>query len=411
MKRIISSLLVLLMLLSCFTMSGCTKLNKTNKEEKKEEKEEAMVLKDEDALETFMIADFESYEEIIRMKSKNSLGTLTENRDRTFMKSGHQSLKLKVHGRENLNYIMNQEPMLEIYTTVESIGKVDYINYNEFRICMYNAMDYDVMMQFMVNDIYANRRAIWLTPGWNDVVIDIDPVLYQELLGVDKINKFQFIFDRGELHEEKEVVYLDAFRAVRTKEISSKLTYEITDGIINNFEQQHDLNYVLNGCYGYSGEYYVGNGLTESVFNNSGSALRIHAAVTDPLRTDIIDEWRIALMRPELLTDLDLTQYQNQYVCFDLYNNGEQAVQVYVYYYQEAKQVQGTKETFMVAPKETLNFKQLFSTVLESEYGNGKKWKDETSWTGLMIGFDIPHTDTGDAPVDLIVDNYRFEAK
>ena len=128
MKRIISSLLVLLMLLSCFTMSGCTKLNKTNKEEKKEEKEEAMVLKDEDALETFMIADFESYEEIIRMKSKNSLGTLTENRDRTFMKSGHQSLKLKVHGRENLNYIMNQEPMLEIYTTVESIGKVDYSN-------------------------------------------------------------------------------------------------------------------------------------------------------------------------------------------------------------------------------------------------------------------------------------------
>ena len=395
-----------------------TESRPNQKENEQEANNEEKILTDSDAYETYMIADFESYEAIRQMKSRNSLGTLTENRDATFIKSGFQSLKLQVHGRENLGYSTNREPMLEIYTSVESVGKVDYSNYNEFRICMYNAMNYDVMMQFMVNDNYANRRVIWLTPGWNDVVIDIDTVLYKELLGINQINKFQFIFDRGELHEEKEVVYFDAFRAVRTKEISSKLTYQITNGIINNFEQQHDLNYILNGCYGYSGEYYIGNGLTKSVFSDSGSALRIYANPVETIRTNIVDEWRVALMQPELLVQLQtglnairFYKYRSQNVCFDLYNNGEEAVTIYVYYYQESKQVQGTKETFVVQPKETLNFKQAFSTILEAEDGNGNKWSDTTKWTGLMIGFDIPHTSNGDAPVDLIVDNYRFEEK
>ena len=371
-------------------------------------REEISEIIDGDVEEGYMIADFESYSEIVQMSAQHTLGTLIENKDKKYIKTGKQSLGIKIVGRENDIWDSWEEPMLKLRTSSPYIQKKDYSQFNEFRLSAYNDTENDICLQFLFNANKAQRRVFWLKPGWNEVKIDYDPLVLKANLSIGNIETFTFIFDRGVLHETQEVVYFDNFRAVRTSPMPSKINYEFKNGLLAGFESENSLNYLRTHTFA-GANYQVSYAITDIAKTQGDKALRIYTKGSQIIRTDTTDQWRVSLVPQFVLDTLDLDAYKGKDICFDIYNNGEQTLTIFAYYYFETLQTLGECKQFNVAPGQWAHFKEDFNTVLQEQ-----SWFETagiTSWTGLMIGFYIPHPDKGNDYVDLIVDNYRFQDK
>ncbi len=372
-------------------------------------REEISEIIDADVEEGYMIADFESYSEIVTMSAQHTLGTLIENKDKKYIKTGEQSLGIKIVGRENDIWDSWEEPMLKLRTSSPYIQKKDYSEFNEFRLSAYNDTENDICMQFVFNDNMTQRRVFWLKSGWNEVKIDYDPLVLKETLSIGKIETFTFIFDRGVLHETQEVVYLDNFRAVRTSPMPSKINYEFKNGILAGFESENSLNYLRSHTFANTSSYQVSYGITDIAKTQGDKALRIYTKGSQIIRTDTTDQWRVSLVPQFILDTLNLDAYNDKNICLDIYNNGEETITITVYYYYETLQTLGDGNSMNIAPGQWAHFKANFNTVLQEQ-----SWFESagiTSWTGLMLGFNVPHPDKGKNYVDLIVDNYRFEDK
>ena len=113
MKKILASVLAFVsvcFLASCFstkTPSSNSSVDNTVSESSSVDyREEISEPIDSDVYDSYMIADFESYQEIVTMSANNNLGTLTQITDAAFVKTGKQSLKINIVGREILYKIL-----------------------------------------------------------------------------------------------------------------------------------------------------------------------------------------------------------------------------------------------------------------------------------------------------------------
>ena len=164
-----------------------------------------------------LLADFENYNQIAQLRFNNGFGKLEMVTDDKYVTHGNQALKCTIYG--NGERIGHYDPQMFIYTSLDyfqlnNLSTVDYVE-----VDLYNAMDYDLVVRFSLTWIYFAKgyeyESITLKPGMNHVVISLEKL--KKCYG-NEIPYFTFIFDRGELHEENQVVYIDNFKAHLIKE-------------------------------------------------------------------------------------------------------------------------------------------------------------------------------------------------
>jgi hypothetical protein len=185
------------------------------------------------------IADFESYDDIAgNVKSGWSFGTWTlitkgelpgngvagkhlykaaTEAELVTITRGNQSLKCEILGREEL--WGKRSPYIGFKTDGTYFNKYDFNDCESVLVDIYNAMDYDLNVAFYMcpdSSVTSQPYRYYFTvkPGMNNVEIPVDYSIlsygYKEIL--DRVEELGFIFERGELHEETQVVYIDNFR-------------------------------------------------------------------------------------------------------------------------------------------------------------------------------------------------------
>lgn len=155
----------------------------------------------------YILADFETYGECIQAHCLNSLGRIDMVTDEEYVTRGKQAIKITIDGTEN--WAGHDNPYLSFITNGQYFQKVDFTDCDYLLIDIFNPTDKDIRMGFNINSFFA-KEYFTLAPGANTVRIDLGE-LYEEKLAL--VTSFDFSFDRGELHEEKEVVCIDNFRA------------------------------------------------------------------------------------------------------------------------------------------------------------------------------------------------------
>ena len=153
----------------------------------------------------YILADFETYGETLNALCISSLGRMTMVEEHATR--GKKALQIVIDGTENWEGRTN--PCLEFITKGQYFQKMDFTDCDYLLIDIYNPTKNNINMGFAINTTHA-QETIVLVPGVNNVRIDLDSK-YTEKLSL--VSTFDFIFDRGELHEEKEIIYMDNFRA------------------------------------------------------------------------------------------------------------------------------------------------------------------------------------------------------
>lgn len=157
----------------------------------------------------YVLADFETYGETIQALGMYSLGKITMIEEHATR--GKHAIRIDIDGTENWSGHTN--PCLSFITNGQYFQKLDFTDCDYLLIDMFNPTNNNIKMGFGINTGYP-QEYFTLVPGKNDVRIDLDSK-YADKLSL--VNTFDFIFDRGELHPEKEIVYMDNFRAHKSK--------------------------------------------------------------------------------------------------------------------------------------------------------------------------------------------------
>ena len=158
----------------------------------------------------YILADFETYGEVIQPLYGNSFGKVKMITDSQYVKRGKQPVRLEIAGTEFETGTTN--PYIGFYTNSRYFQKSDFSDCDYLEIDIFNAQDEDATIMFSTYHFVPNypdkQLTIVLQPGWNDVIIDASKIWQ-----IEKVEEFMFVFDRGELHEERQVFYMDNFRA------------------------------------------------------------------------------------------------------------------------------------------------------------------------------------------------------
>jgi hypothetical protein len=154
----------------------------------------------------YILADFETYGETLNALCISSLGRMTMVEEH--VTRGKKALKIVIDGTENWEGRVN--PCLEFITNGQYFQKMDFTDCDYLLIDIYNPTQNNINMGFAINTSSRSQETIVLVPGVNNVRINLDGKYTEQL---ELVKTFDFIFDRGELHEEKEVIYMDNFRA------------------------------------------------------------------------------------------------------------------------------------------------------------------------------------------------------
>ena len=154
----------------------------------------------------YILADFETYGETLNALCISSLGRMTMVEEH--VTRGKKALKIVIDGTENWEGRVN--PCLEFITNGQYFQKMDFTDCDYLLIDIYNPTQNNINMGFAINTSSRTQETIVLVPGVNNVRINLDGKYTEQL---ELVKTFDFIFDRGELHEEKEVIYMDNFRA------------------------------------------------------------------------------------------------------------------------------------------------------------------------------------------------------
>lgn len=157
----------------------------------------------------YILGDFETYYETIQAFYGNSLGKITMVTDSQYVTRGNQAIKVEIRGTEI--WSGSVQPYICFKTDMQYFQKRVFTDCDYFAVDVFNPTDKEINMYFQINGRLAPTETIVLVPGKNEVKIDITTSTYlAELSNVATLN---FIFDKGELHNYSQVVYIDNFRA------------------------------------------------------------------------------------------------------------------------------------------------------------------------------------------------------
>lgn len=258
-KRMIGMLFIIISVLSLSACAGKTaqtgegqNMDSQDSSEVNEEKTDIVAEHRNNVKETdeatgeqyWLLADFEDYFECSQIKYSGSFGTVTQIRKEEqpeLVTYGEQSAKLEILGVEETFHERN--PMMRIATNSGFFNAtVDFTELSRLTFDIYNAMDYSVDIRFFVSNSvnpvfayedtlltmehyeYCITKRITLEPGqWNHIEVPAEEMkgirydggthLVNGAEALDVVGAFCLMFDRGELHEEQQVYYIDNVRA------------------------------------------------------------------------------------------------------------------------------------------------------------------------------------------------------
>lgn len=246
-KKIIPLLLCLVVLTTLTACAGKKPAGADVKTEASDERRSNVKETDkETGEEYYLLGDFENYYECTQVKYQGSFGTVTEikkSEEPDMVTYGEQSAKLEILGTEQT--WRQRSPILRLATTSAFFNETtNFTDLSRLTFDIYNDMDYEVTIRFYVdvkvdpqwtiedqhqtndNYEYCITNKIVLEPKqWNHVEIqaedmkivkndaDQKPYLAYGEEALEMVGAFCLMFDRGELHEEQQVYYIDNVRA------------------------------------------------------------------------------------------------------------------------------------------------------------------------------------------------------
>lgn len=161
----------------------------------------------------YYLGDFESRRQCLQIfQGSSAFGKISENNDLRFVTHGNQSLKIEILGAGETNPITLEQPYLRISTYLEYFEKIDFSDCKKFMFDIYSCDENDAYLRFGVNS-RSSSVLIKLKHGWNNIELQSDDIRLLKDNSLTNINGFYFYFDRGELHNYKQIFYLDNFRA------------------------------------------------------------------------------------------------------------------------------------------------------------------------------------------------------
>ena len=246
-KKIIPLLLCVVVLTALTACAGKKPAGADVKTEASDERRSNVKETDkETGEEYYLLGDFENYYECTQVKYQGSFGKVTEikkSEEPDMVTYGKQSAKLEILGTEQT--WRQRNPILRLATTSAFFNETtNFTDLSRLTFDIYNAMDYEVTIRFYVdvkvdpqwtiedqhqtndNYEYCITNKIVLEPNqWNHVEIqaedmkivkndaDQKPYLAYGEEALEMVGAFCLMFDRGELHEEQQVYYIDNVRA------------------------------------------------------------------------------------------------------------------------------------------------------------------------------------------------------
>lgn len=156
----------------------------------------------------YILGDFENYQECIQFGQSGYFGKVIQSTD--YVTHGAQSARLEVHGYSYQWGYVN--PSLTLSTINDYFEKRDFSDCDMFAFDMYSLMDYDLTVKFQIvaTDNSKVVQILTIKPGWNYIEMTRQDFGFR---WKDEISMFTFIFEKGNLHEETQTVYIDNFRA------------------------------------------------------------------------------------------------------------------------------------------------------------------------------------------------------
>lgn len=247
-KQLVTILLTFIMIMSLVACadSKSAQGDATSQTEAGEQRKNVKETDKETGEEYYLLGDFENYFEATQVKYGASFGTVTEvkkSEEPDMVTYGEQSLKFEILGTEETWH--QHSPYVRFSTNNGFFHQTtDFSNMSKFVFDIYNGQDYEVTIRFYPDEsvnpraTLANRvitddnytycitNKITLEPNaWNHVEIPAEEmkiVKYDtegkayNVYGAEALKTvggFHIMFDRGELHEEQQVYYMDNVRA------------------------------------------------------------------------------------------------------------------------------------------------------------------------------------------------------
>lgn len=217
----------------------------------------------------WLLADFEDYYECTQVKWQGAFGKIHQikkSKESDKVTHGDQSVKLEILGTEETFY--HRSPIAWIGTSSGFFdATVDFTGMSRLTFDIYNAMDYEVDIRFYVDtrlsvDTLENLtwvsehypynivNRITLTPGkWNHIEIPADqmksisydeegkPITAYGEKTLKTVGAFCLMFDRGELHDQQQVFYLDNIRAYLKDADNDGVQKELPKVVISDHEK------------------------------------------------------------------------------------------------------------------------------------------------------------------------------
>lgn len=196
----------------------------------------------------YLLGDFENYYECSQIKYSADFGLVEQiNKSAfpSFITNGEQSIKVTIEGGESTWF--KQKPSIRFATTTAFFNRTtDFSNLSRLTVDIFNAMDYPAQVSFYIDEkinsptltdrvltdrnhshsivsVYELKPNDWthLEISPEDMkVVQYDtagkPFLVTGAQALKTVGAFVLMFDRGELHDEQEVFYIDNCRAYLT---------------------------------------------------------------------------------------------------------------------------------------------------------------------------------------------------
>jgi len=387
MKKILSTVVSVAMLLS---MTACDFL--PNKEETPSEVNTGICT----------VNDFESNEEFNLIRLFGVLGTVTQNTEAEYVKSGVSSAKVVV---ESDPYKAGS-PYIEQAFELKKKG-VDYRNFSDVAAVsmdVYNATGGETRMGLQLTYKYSNgtRKNFDLQEGWNTIRFSVKREYipqYTDAYDVTApfVEGLKIMFERG---EEDGVYYLDNLKLYKTEKSYSPVTMSLKENEICSFDQ--DWQVELLEPEGRPEVLASYTRVTDVTATGSGSSVRVEA----PGSASNLESWPGIFLCRDMTALVPWAEYPDDaYLCFDVYAPKENGLgSVWLSMYSGAQRYFVTEE-LIVSPGAWTTYR--FSVKdMNTHWSNpnNKKYNVATT-TGITMRW-AEHT--GSTCI-VYFDNFRME--
>ncbi len=156
-----------------------------------------------------LLGDFENYNQLAQLRYENNFGSVSMSSDSPYVTHGEKAMKMEIIGRgETLRKL---DPILTFFTYHDYFQKSNFSDCDYFEVDFYNAMDYDIPVRFTNTSVYYSQYSdvisFTLKPGQNHIQLNLSEFKTSEF------STLNFVFPRGEYYNNKNVIYMDNFRA------------------------------------------------------------------------------------------------------------------------------------------------------------------------------------------------------